>query len=333
MNFHYTPRKLLSYNALFNFVNGERGVGKSFGFKTFTLDQFLKNGYKFVYVRRYKTELEHALFNGTRPSFYDKIQDLDKYKNFSLSNTKDTFKVNKKICGYAISLTTAPLIKSSEFKNVKYIIFDEYQILKGTNYHYLKNEVTQFLELYESIARMNDVKVFFLGNSMSISNPYFNYFNIHMPYNSNYAKFNNGLIVVEYIKNIPYREAKKKTKFGQLIDGTAYGLYAIDNINLQDDKRFISKKSDKSRFLISIVMSGIKYGLWFDDKEMKLYISRSFNPNSKNIFTLSENDNSPDVKLMTKNNYYYKMMILFYSNSALFFETVNIKNIFIDYII
>ena len=46
----YDYSKLLSYNALLNFVIGERGVGKSFGAKKFVITDYLKNGNEFVYI-------------------------------------------------------------------------------------------------------------------------------------------------------------------------------------------------------------------------------------------------------------------------------------------
>ena len=51
---YYDFSKLVSYNALLSFVIGERGVGKTFGAKKFVINDFLKNGNQFVYLRRYK---------------------------------------------------------------------------------------------------------------------------------------------------------------------------------------------------------------------------------------------------------------------------------------
>ena len=49
----YDYNKVLSYNAMFNFIIGERGVGKTFGAKKFCINRFLKYGEQFVYIRRY----------------------------------------------------------------------------------------------------------------------------------------------------------------------------------------------------------------------------------------------------------------------------------------
>ena len=50
--------KPLSYNALFNFIVGARGTGKTYGFKQWAIKDFLKTGAQFVYVRRYKQEMK-----------------------------------------------------------------------------------------------------------------------------------------------------------------------------------------------------------------------------------------------------------------------------------
>ena len=67
---YYDFSKLVSYNALLSFVIGERGVGKTFGAKKFVVNDSLKNGNQFVYLRRYKTELDIAM-----QGFFSQLQD------------------------------------------------------------------------------------------------------------------------------------------------------------------------------------------------------------------------------------------------------------------
>lgn len=332
MGIYYNNHKLISYNGLFNFIIGERGVGKTFGFKEFCTDQFLKDGSQFIYIRRYKTELEKSMMKGKVPCFYEALKNLDKYKNIELNNTGNNILINKKLAGVAISLTTALILKSVEFTKVKYIIFDEFMILKGSTYRYLPNEVTQFLELYETVSRLKDVKVFFLGNAISTTNPYFNYFNIHLPYNSNFATYKNGLIVVEYIKNIAYRETKKKSRFGKLIDGTEYAEYAIDNIMYEDTKAFLKKKSNNVRYLFTIHLKEKFYGCWIDDENNEIFISKDYNPTSKNIYAMTKDDLIPNSILLYKWHFYYRSLISYFNSSRLFFDNTKTKNNFIDFL-
>ena len=56
----YDINKTLTYNCLFNFVIGNRGSGKTYGAKKRAVKQFLDKGYQFVYLRRYKEELDET---------------------------------------------------------------------------------------------------------------------------------------------------------------------------------------------------------------------------------------------------------------------------------
>ena len=332
MGIYYNNHKLISYNGLFNFIIGERGVGKTFSFKEFCTDQFLKNGSQFIYIRRYKTELEKSMMKGKVPCFYESLKNLDKYKDVELNNTANNILVNKKLAGVAISLTTALILKSVEFTKVKYIIFDEFMIIKGSPYHYLKNEIMQFLELYETISRLKDVRVFFLGNAISTTNPYFTYFDIRLPYNSNFVTYKNGLIVIEYIKNLAYRETKKKSRFGKLIEDTEYSKYAIDNIMYEDTKSFLKKKPNNVRYLFTIYLQSKYYGCWIDDINNEIFISKDYNPTSKNIYAMTKDDLIPNSILLYKWHFYYRNLISYFNSSKLFFDNTKTKNNFIDFL-
>lgn len=241
MSIYYDYNKIIAYNAFINFLHGERGVGKTYGISKFVVKQFLKNNDEFAYIRRFNTELKEAV-----PNFFKPLLNNNEFSN-NLYNKGNKFFCDDKICGYAMTLTTAQNLKSTNFDKVKYIIFDEYLIEEGQHY-YLKNEVQNFLGLIETIARMRDVKIFMLANSVTTTNPYFLYFDLHLPYNNDIITFKNGLILVQYMKNEKYRQAKKNTKFGKLIAGTNYEKYAVDNQFILDNKNFIQKKSGSAKF-------------------------------------------------------------------------------------
>ena len=57
----YSYALVLSYNAMLNFIIGERGVGKSYGIKKHVIKRFIKKNRKFIYLRRYETELDKSL--------------------------------------------------------------------------------------------------------------------------------------------------------------------------------------------------------------------------------------------------------------------------------
>ena len=174
------------------------------------------------------------------------------------------------ICGFAMPLSVANILKSATFENVDTIIFDEFLLANGT-YHYLQDEVIQFLDVIETIARTRKIRVLLLGNAISVTNPYFDFFKITLPYNSEFKTFKDGLILVNYIKNEEYRQMKKSTAFGRLIDGTDYGKYAIDNEFLLDNNNFIHKKTPNAKFNFKLKINNQVYGVW-TDYNLRIYV-------------------------------------------------------------
>lgn len=324
----WTPSKILSRNAMLNFILGPRGCGKSYGAKKFVTNRFITRGEQFVYIRRFKTELANALYKGKTPIFFDQI--ASEFEDHKLTNTKDSFIIDDKVAGWAIPLSTASIQKSATFEGVKTIIFDEFIIDKGS-LHYLNNEVEAMLDLIETIARLRDVRVLFLANSISIINPYFVYWNLTLPYKSNFKMFKNGAICVEYIENLKYSAIKKKTKFGQVVEGTNYGDYAIDNKFLRDNKFFIEKKKGNAKYFFTLLLGDKKLGVWQAYDECKMYISNDFDPNFKYIFAIKNDSHNNDTVLTNpRQNPYLKIILSYYREGSLYFESSMIKGIFLD---
>lgn len=327
MNMFYKLDKLLSYGGLINFIIGGRGVGKSFSTKKHCVDDYIKNGNQFIYLRRYIEELKLA-----SSSFFSDLQSAGYFTDhvFKIKGSKNliTFYMDGEIIGYGVALSTSNILKSTAFPNVKTIVYDEFILDTSTGiYRYLKNEVTLFLDAIETIFRLRDGKVFLLGNSISIDNPFFNYWNLETPYKSEFKTFKDGLIVVNYIDNEEYRMKKRQTRFGRLIDNTDYGRFCIDNKMLRDDQTFIEKKGKNPRFWHILYVNGKKYGVWNNQQTGHLYISEDYDPNSCIAYTVSIDDHTPDTKFISmRQNGFMKIIIEYYKNADLRFENQQIKN-------
>lgn len=208
---YFDLNKVLSYNAFMNIIIGERGTGKTYSCSKFVTNDFIKHQNEFVYIRRYKTELKKAI-----PNFFKPLITNNEFQHNSLKNSGyEKLLIDDCVAGYGIALTQAQTLKSVNYNKVKNIIFDEFISENGL---YIKNEIHSFLSLIETIARMRDVRIFMLANSATISNPYFLEFNLSLPYNNDIKLFKDGLILLNYTKNLEYRKAKKQTKFGKLIE-------------------------------------------------------------------------------------------------------------------
>lgn len=327
---YYNYDRIMSYNGLFNFILSGRGQGKSYGAKKRVIKNFLKNGEQFIYVRRYKTELKK------KQLFFDDIS-----KEFP--NNKFEVKGNQAFCdgkviGFFIPLSTSQTEKSTSYPNVTTIIYDEFVIDKG-HIRYLENEVDVFLDIYETVARLRElegkkpVKALFLANKVSIVNPYFIYFNCIPNSNERFTVAKDGNIVIEQFTDIEFMEEKYKTRFGQLVRGTNWGNYAIENESLRDNTTFIEPKKPKDlNFVFSIMYKNKELGIWLSYKEGICFVSKSFQPSSKNRYVLTKEDHDINFIMYDKLNNFlmFKEYIKYYRLGLVRFESIEIKSLMFD---
>lgn len=316
---YWEIRQALTHNCLFNFIVGNRGAGKTFSSTDFAIQNFVKNGKEFMYVRRYDTELKD------RNKFFDAIR--YKYPELDLEIKGYNALINGKVAGHFMALSKAKIKKSTSYPNVNLIIFDEFILDKG-NYHYIADEVTNFLELYETVARTrDDVRAFFLSNAITVTNPYFLYFDINVDGTKRFYKPNKD-ILVEFVQNKEYIEMKEKTRFGQLIKGTKYGDYAINNKMLRDSNTFIAKKSGKSRHYFTMIYKGENYAVWIDWGEGKYFVSSDIDPTCGMIYSITQSDHSPNTMLLKgRKSRILTEFIQNYQLGNVYYESMNIKNI------
>jgi hypothetical protein len=313
----YNVDETLSHNCLFNFVIGSRGVGKTYSYKDRAIRNFLKNKAQFIYVRRYKEELKTLsnFFNAVKPKYTDLEFKTDGMKLY----------INDELAGHAIALSTSESIKSTDFPDVTLIIFDEFLIETGVH-RYLPKEVQKFLGLYETVARMRDVTALFFANATTMTNPYFLYFNIKIPHGSSFYK--QGDILFQYIDNHEYTDAKNKTRFGQIIAGTEYGGFSVDNKFLLDSTSFIEKKNGKADFLFSMVYNSYRLGVWVSYQDGKMWVSYDA-PTGRLEYAITLADHTENTLLIKAlgQSRFFKSFLENYKIGRVFFEDINIKNI------
>ena len=324
---YYSFDKLFSINGwLIAMIIGGRGVGKTFNAKVAVLKRFLKTGEQFIYLRRYKTELDSALY-----TFWDDLQANDYFKDHELKVQKNKmitkFLCDGEVCGYAIPLSTANILKSTAFPLVKTIVFDEFilDVASGT-YKYMRNEPEMLLDVIETTFRLRDGQVLMLGNNVNFyGSPYTAYWNLELPYQSDFRTFKDGLIVVNYIHNEEYQQRKKATKFGQLIDNTNYGDYAIMNNSLRESSNFIAKRPSDCRFQGLLIVNGVNIGVWVSSEGI-CYLSEKYDPNTVLKFACDYDDHTEQtVFLNARDNPLLKIVIRCWRNSWLRFENPKVK--------
>lgn len=309
----------LSYGAYLNFILGNRGPGKTYGSKTWCGKHFLKTGQKFVWVRRYKTE-----FAGNA-TFWGKV--AGEFEGHKLKVSGDSYIIDGAEAGRKVVLSTSRMKKGQEFPGFDTIIFDEFLIDKGV-YHYLPGEVEIFLDLIDTVfRRREDVRVFCLANTISVVNPYFNYFHLTPPDGAGIICKNDKL--VEIVADADFIAEKSQSRFGQLIAGTEYADYSINAGFRYDDAAFIGKREGKCRYLYTLVYGGISLGVWENLQIGKIFVTEQYDKFCNNRFVLVLEDMRPNTLLLStvQRTYYLKNFILNFRNGNVFCENQNVKKL------
>lgn len=298
-----------------NMIIGGRGIGKSYGAKKMVIKNFLKRGEEFIYLRRYKQELQK-----TSRTFWNDIKANEEFSSHELGFKSNQFTCDGKTVGYAISLNTSLIQKGISYPNVTTIIFDEF-LIDSPVYRYLNNEVLLFLDLLESIFRTRrNVKVFMLANSVSFVNPYFRFWGIErLNKEFNMIKERNILVVLPEVEE--FRDFKKTTSLYKLYQGTDYEDYNINN-EFQDlqDKRFIEPLNNHCKYYFTIVHQKKEYGVYKDYQENKLIFSEKVNKTCPIKIALTYDDMNPNSILAKSNNLYLKNLRMYFYYSMIYFD-------------
>lgn len=181
---YYSLNKILSYEADYNIIFGERSNGKTYSVLEYGLKQYVNNGGQMAIIRRWKEDIRgkraEAVFTPlvsndvvtqlTGGKFSNIIYDSGKwYLAFYDDNLKKFVRDSKAFC-YAFAINDSEHDKSTSYPDVTTILFDEFLTRK----YYLPDEFVLFMNVLSTIIRQRDnVKIFMLGNTVNKFCPYF----------------------------------------------------------------------------------------------------------------------------------------------------------------
>lgn len=327
-NIYYDKSKILGYNALTNVILGERGVGKTYGFKLHCVKKCIEDQREFIYLRRYKTEIKAKEMQ----TFFEDINHLFDNKLMVKSNV---FYYGDQRIGQAVALSTYVSNKGINKKSVDYIIYDEYILDRAGGYKYLPKDWETFLEFYFSIARLENgdkmraVYVYVLGNKISCVNPLFTYYGVSIPMEFRGIKKINPEVVIEITDNKAYQEVIEKQRAYDMIRGTAYADYAFGNTFLRDNDAFIEKKTgDGWKYYFTIGYESRFYGVFISYSENKIIVTQSYDESFPRKYTFTLKDHSPNTLLIheIKRDFRLSKFRWAFDNGLVRFENQQIKN-------
>ena len=292
--------KILSYQRNFNFINGERSIGKTYTTEKFFIDKAIKTGKEFVYITRTQDEKRNGIF---KEAFSKVISREFPDKEIIFTNEECILKIDeyKRCLGYCIALSEALKIKKRSFPNVYYLMFDEYMLEnKGlTRYVNGWKEPELFLSLYHTIDREEDrVICFLLGNNTTFYNPYHMHPAFQIPHIKKGQIWAGENVLFQWAEGTEeLREEKANCKFLKMLNDTTYGKYAVKGDYIEDSDEFIEKRSAEARVSFNIEYMGNTYGIWNDMKHGRIYIDTKTDPDCTLNYALTLEDHSENTML------------------------------------
>ncbi|MBO7731144.1 MAG: phage DNA encapsidation protein [Methanobrevibacter sp.] len=287
-------------------VTTNRTGGKTTFFGRYVVKRYLKRGDKFVLIYRYNYEIDDVsdkFFKDLSTLFFNGMEMT--YKKRARGMFAELF-LDKKSCGYAISLNNADGIKrySHLFSDVKVGIFDEFQ--SETN-HYCDGEIQKLLSVHTSIARGQGEQVRFvpfilIGNTVSLINPYYVELGIadRLREDTKFLRGDGFVLEQGYVETAS--RAQKESGMNRAFSSNKYVAYSSENVYLNDNKAFIDKPQGIGRYVCTIKMEGCNFAvreyadlgyLYVDDKpdlSFRLKIVATTDDHDVNYIMLHRND-------------------------------------------
>lgn len=180
---YYSLDNLLSKEATYNIVMGERSNGKTYAALKHGLKQFIEEDKELAIIRRWQEDITGrraaVIFDGLEANgeiekltggeftgirYYAGKYYLCNYEDGkAIYNEEDLF-------AHAFALSDTEHNKGISYPRIGTVVFDEF--ITGNTY--LRDEFVLFMNTISTIVRMRtDVQIFMLGNTVNRFNPYF----------------------------------------------------------------------------------------------------------------------------------------------------------------
>lgn len=330
---YYRVDAIMTRNAVFNFIIGGRGIGKTFSFKEYGVRDYIKRGNQFIYLRRYKTELStrqtyFADFAFKFPEYGFRVNGFEA----QMTRNPDVEKPHWETMGYFISLATSQQKKSVAYPRVRTIIFDEFIIEKGV-VQYIKDEARVMLDFYSTVDRYRgNTRVFFLANSVSIMNPYFLEYDIDPRDGDKWIRKEDGFICVHIPDDAEFANAALGTRFGKFIANTDYAKYSVGNEFRDNGTELLGAKPSHAYYWITLETKSGTFSIWrddFDERGLVFYIQEK-RPKVESMFTLEADRMDGDKTLLEYSDKITQYLRTAFKRGRVGFDKPKTKNAFIQ---
>lgn len=321
-------------------VVGGKGIGKTFGLRKALIKKHLKTGACFAEIFRSKSEKDEAC-----KGYFDKLQHEGFFKNYVFKTDKDGGFIApyvddlsdaewQRIC-YFVALTNFQAEKKRTYAAVESVIYDEFIIDSRDRYHrYLPNEYALLANLLDTIFREqpNDGiqrRLYLLGNSCGLVNPYFEAFGIDRIPDYGYSWHMGKTVLLHRVPPIDADARRESTFVGKMLAGTAESDMIFDNRFDMGYMGDVEPKTHEAKYMYSIVYGDRCFALWIDRKQGHLYVCKK-EPKGKNAkrYKLSKSDGGINRAAVRMADDVIKFVIECYYANLIRYETVQLRALF-----
>lgn len=309
---YWNINEILPYQRCFNFINGERSIGKTYTTLKFIINKCTQKDNEFIYIVRTQDEkkrgiLEQSVKKVCLNEFKDKnfeftTEDMTERKEVQDTDGK-TFEFRKTV-GYCIALSEAVKIKKRSFPKVKYMIFDEYMLEGKQSNQYVNGwkEPDLLLSIYHTVDREEDrVIIFLLGNNTSFWNPYHLHNAFRIPNIERGKIWTSENVLFQWaVSSQELMTQKSKSKFLRMIDDTQYGVYAKHGNYIDDNYNFVEEMTVNCKYIMTLHFDGFNYGVYYYSKGGIVYVHDKVDPVCQFQYALSLDDHSENT-ILTRN--------------------------------
>lgn len=329
--------EILKHEAVFIFIYGGRGTGKTYG----TLKEMIQGSHEFMYLRRLQAQTDIV-----------KKDDMQPFKTLNTDMGWDIrpFPINKYISafyetdytdddkpipkgdskGLLASLSTFSNLRGVDGSNIDIMILDEF--IPELSERPIKDEASALFNAYETINRNRElkgydpIKLICLANSNRIDNPIFMELNlvrkaekIRKDGTDFYYDKKRKMLLIDLYKS-KISEDKSHTALYELTKGTEFYNMAIKNAFINEERGRIATKPIKEyKPIVSIGEITI-----YKHKSKREYYVTGFRSGSPKMYGTGEKD-----RARFKKDYWYIWQA--YMKNIIVFEEYIIEILFDKY--
>lgn len=325
---HYSLRKIMGYVTYrIKEIIGARGYGKTVACKRLVFNEFFKTGKRFIWLRDSTgaTESVQAL-EGVK-FFEDMKRTFEEFKNLNgyISGSGGIY-INEQLAGYLMAASTFYNDKGTAYPDVKYIIYDEFIPEKAQRTNIWRT--TQFINTLETVCRLDPNKIAILtANALDPDDEILNLGGFNITGFGFYKNRERG-IVVEYCESSDeYKKAHDKSIVGKLIKGTEIGDVILENKFSATSNDYYDVLPKGTKQIISLYINGN----FIDIKRVRSTFYCVRGTQKSQTFVRKVCKCPTTTRILPKDR--LETLRTLFNNKSIKFQSVNIRNIFMNFIL